>query len=65
MQLAAARLEQERLEAEARRVRDAAHDGHLAAVRSSLSGAKVGGMSSAQLKPDTALSSHFRKRVAP
>ena len=40
-QLAAARLEQERLEAEARRVRDAAHNGHIAAIRTSLSGTKV------------------------
>ena len=41
VQLAAARLEQDRLEAEARRVRDAAHEGHIAAIRSSLSGTKV------------------------
>lgn len=40
-QLASARSEQERLAAEARRLRDVAHEGHLAAVRGSHSGGKV------------------------
>ena len=41
MQLASARAEQERLEAEARRMRDAAHEQQLSVMRQSLTVSKV------------------------
>ena len=41
MQLASARAEQERLEAEARRMRDSAHEQQLSVMRQSLTASKV------------------------
>lgn len=41
LQLASARAEQERLEAEARRMRDAAHEQQLSVMRQSLTASKV------------------------
>ena len=41
LQLASARAEQERLQSEARRMRDAAHEQQLTVMRQSLSAAKV------------------------